>query len=179
MRGSCPRSAPSAHEARPRCCPTQARPPHTHPPTLSQTRPHPATPHPLQVLRFWCIWDDRQSMYGDRRPYVLHYFLEDDTVEILELNENNSGRDPFPVFLRRTLLPKNTVRVGTTTTNKCVRARCCCMAGAARAGAGGRQAGLRLLQCRGRDVRPVRPCARAGTRRRSATRQLTSAWART
>lgn len=44
-----------------------------------------------QVLRFWCIWDDRQSMYGDRRPYVLHYFLEDDTVEILEINENNSG----------------------------------------------------------------------------------------
>lgn len=33
----------------------------------------------VQVLRFWCIWDDRQSMYGDRRPYVLHYFLEDDT----------------------------------------------------------------------------------------------------
>jgi len=45
----------------------------------------------MQVLRFWCVWDDRQSMYGDRRPYVLHYFLEDDTVEVLELNENNSG----------------------------------------------------------------------------------------
>lgn len=59
-----------------------------------------------QVLRFWCIWDDRQSMYGDRRPYVLHYFLEDDTVEILEINENNSGRDPFPIFLRRSMLPK-------------------------------------------------------------------------
>ncbi len=25
-------------------------------------------------------------MYGDRRPYVLHYFLEDDTVEILEVS---------------------------------------------------------------------------------------------
>lgn len=58
------------------------------------------------MLRFWCVWDDRQSMYGDRRPYVLHYFLEDDTVEILEINENNSGRDPFPVFLRRSMLPK-------------------------------------------------------------------------
>ena len=49
-----------------------------------------------QVLRFWCVWDDRNSMYGDRRPYVLHYFLEDDSVEILEVNETNSGRDPFP-----------------------------------------------------------------------------------
>ena len=37
----------------------------------------------LQVLRFWCVWDDRTGLYGDRRPYVLHYFLEDDTVEIL------------------------------------------------------------------------------------------------
>mmetsp|Transcript_4241 Transcript_4241/g.7013 ORF Transcript_4241/g.7013 Transcript_4241/m.7013 type:complete len:624 (-) Transcript_4241:564-2435(-) len=62
--------------------------------------------HNKRVLRFWCIWDDRQQMYGDRRPYVLHYFLEDDTVEILEINENNSGRDPFPIFLRRSPLPK-------------------------------------------------------------------------
>ena len=72
----------------------------------------------MQVLRFWCVWDDRQTMYGDRRPYVLHYFLEDDTVEILELNENNSGRDPFPVFLRRTLLPKANFRGTVTATSK-------------------------------------------------------------
>ena len=60
----------------------------------------------MQVLRFYCVWDDRQALYGDRRPYRLHYFLEDDTVEILELHENNDGRDPFPVFLRRGPLPK-------------------------------------------------------------------------
>ena len=59
-----------------------------------------------QVLRFWCIWDDRQSMYGDRRPYVLHYFLENDTIEILEVHDSNNGRDPFPAFLRRSVLPK-------------------------------------------------------------------------
>ena len=62
----------------------------------------------MQVLRFYCVWDDRQALYGDRRPYRLHYFLEDDTVEILELHENNDGRDPFPVFLRRGPLPKVT-----------------------------------------------------------------------
>lgn len=45
---------------------------------MTHTPPPPS--HPAQVLRFWCIWDDRQSMYGDRRPYALHYFLEDDTV---------------------------------------------------------------------------------------------------
>jgi len=29
-----------------------------------------------KVLRFYCVWDNRQSMYGDRRPYVLNYYLE-------------------------------------------------------------------------------------------------------
>eukprot|EP00884_Botryococcus_braunii_P011056 jgi/Botrbrau1/19952/Bobra.0059s0068.1 len=59
------------------------------------------------VLRFYCVWDDRKSLYGDRRPYRLHYFLEDDTVEILEVHENNSGRDPFPMLLKRGRLPKS------------------------------------------------------------------------
>lgn len=79
----------------------------------------------MQVLRFWCVWDDRQSMYGDRRPYVLHYFLEDDTVEILEINENNSGKDPFPVFLRRCLLPKNSSRMTSTTVGPKLRKTDC------------------------------------------------------
>lgn len=44
-----------------------------------------------QVLRFFCIWDDRSTLYGERRPYVLHYFLADDTVEILEVRRVDSG----------------------------------------------------------------------------------------
>ena len=59
-----------------------------------------------KVLRFFCLWDDREKLYGDRRPYVLHYFLCDDTVEILEVNEPNSGTDPFPLMLKRSKLPK-------------------------------------------------------------------------
>lgn len=77
-----------------------------------------------KVLRFWCVWDERQSMYGDRRPYVLHYFLEDDTVEILEINESNSGRDPFPVFLKRGPLPKVTVKTNTTLNPKYRKGQC-------------------------------------------------------
>jgi len=57
------------------------------------------------------VWDDRKSLYGDRRPYVLHYFLADDTVEILEVNEPNSGRDPFPVMLKRGPLPNQPLEV--------------------------------------------------------------------
>lgn len=58
-----------------------------------------------QVLRFYCVWDDRSALYGDRRPYRLHAF-PDGSIEILETRDANSGRDPFPVFLRRGLLPK-------------------------------------------------------------------------
>ncbi|KAG2501001.1 hypothetical protein HYH03_000822 [Edaphochlamys debaryana] len=77
-----------------------------------------------KVLRFWCVWDERQTMYGDRRPYVLHYFLEDDTVEILEVNESNSGRDPFPIFLKRGPLPKVQVKANTTLNPKYRKDQC-------------------------------------------------------
>jgi len=69
-----------------------------------------------RVLRFFCLWDDRQKLYGEKRPYVLHYFLEDDTIEILEVYEPNSGRDPFPVFLRRSQLPKEQQKLDVTLT---------------------------------------------------------------
>ncbi|MEW5310689.1 MAG: hypothetical protein WDW38_002460 [Sanguina aurantia] len=76
------------------------------------------------VLRFWAVWDDRDSMYGDRRPYVLHYYLEDDSVEILDVNENNSGRDPFPIFLKRAPLPKVAVRANTTLSTRYRKDQC-------------------------------------------------------
>ena len=46
------------------------------------------------------------SMFGDAREMELHYFLADDTVEICERIQNNSGRDAVPMFLRRQRLPK-------------------------------------------------------------------------
>ena len=57
------------------------------------------------MLRFYCVWDDRDAMFGEMRPFVLHYFLVDDTIEIREVHEPNDGRDPFPVLLRRQRLP--------------------------------------------------------------------------
>ena len=41
-----------------------------------------------KVLRFYCLWDDRNSIYGERRPYVLHFYLEDDTVEVFSVSKN-------------------------------------------------------------------------------------------
>lgn len=59
-----------------------------------------------KVLRFYCTWS-HDAMYGERRPYIIHYFLADDTVEVLEVPSANNGRDKFPALLKRQRLPKN------------------------------------------------------------------------
>jgi len=59
-----------------------------------------------RVLCFKAFWDDT-THYGARMYYTLHYHLADDTVEILENLARNSGRDPYPVFWRRSPLRKN------------------------------------------------------------------------
>ena len=50
-----------------------------------------------KVLRFYCKSGD---------VYILHFYLADDTVEILECHYPNDGRIEFPVLLRRSKLPK-------------------------------------------------------------------------
>jgi len=59
-----------------------------------------------KVLNFKCYWDD-PTRYGSRMYYALHYYLADDTVEILENLARNSGRDPYPVFWKRSPLRWN------------------------------------------------------------------------
>jgi EF-hand domain-containing protein 1 len=39
-------------------------------------------------------------------PYIMHYYLADDTIEIKEVNYPNSGRDAFSMMLRRQKLPR-------------------------------------------------------------------------
>eukprot|EP00049_Salpingoeca_infusionum_P018042 m.355473 g.355473 ORF g.355473 m.355473 type:complete len:549 (+) comp17261_c0_seq1:265-1911(+) len=60
-----------------------------------------------KVLRFYCVWDDRQALYGELRPFILLYFLVDDTIEIRESHEANDGRDKFPLLLKRQRVPRN------------------------------------------------------------------------
>ncbi|VDO52689.1 unnamed protein product [Schistosoma margrebowiei] len=66
--------------------------------------------HDRHVLRFFCFWDDTESLYGDPREMILNYFLgkliTDDTIEIREIIPANSGRDAVPCFLRRQKLPR-------------------------------------------------------------------------
>ncbi|CAF1268119.1 unnamed protein product [Adineta steineri] len=63
--------------------------------------------HDTHVLRFWGVWDDSESLYGDVRNFCVHYFLSDDTMEIREILPPNSGRDAPPTFLARKKLPKH------------------------------------------------------------------------
>lgn len=61
----------------------------------------------FQVLRFFALLGDLDSLYREKRPVTLHYYLVDDSVEICEHHEANNGRDPFPVLLRRQRVPKH------------------------------------------------------------------------
>ncbi|XP_022101498.1 EF-hand domain-containing protein 1-like [Acanthaster planci] len=64
-----------------------------------------------KVLRFYSVWDDRESMFGEMRPYIIQYYLVNDTVEVREVHEPNDGRDPFPLLLKRQKLPKDRYNV--------------------------------------------------------------------
>lgn len=50
-----------------------------------------------KVLRFFTTCDDL--------PYIVHYYLADDTFEIRDCHFPNDGRDAFAVLLRRQKLP--------------------------------------------------------------------------
>ncbi|XP_049532156.1 EF-hand domain-containing protein 1-like [Anopheles darlingi] len=61
-----------------------------------------------KVLHFDCVLDERdREGGGEMMTYKLFYYLEDDTVSIKELKENQEGRDYFPMLLRKQKLPKN------------------------------------------------------------------------
>ncbi|CAG5136781.1 unnamed protein product, partial [Candidula unifasciata] len=60
-----------------------------------------------KVLRFYCVWNDSENMFGEVRPFVIHYYLVDDTLEVREVHQPNNGRDPFPVLIGRHRVPKN------------------------------------------------------------------------
>lgn len=60
-----------------------------------------------KVLRFYMAWDDRKKLYGELRPFILHYYLADDHMEVVEVKTRNNGRDPFPLFVKKGKVYKN------------------------------------------------------------------------
>uniref|UniRef100_A0A0G4HCV0 Calmodulin n=1 Tax=Chromera velia CCMP2878 TaxID=1169474 RepID=A0A0G4HCV0_9ALVE len=59
-----------------------------------------------KVCRFWAVLDDLSTPLFERRPFVILYFLGDDTIEVRENFPDNCGRDHMPIFFRRGKLPK-------------------------------------------------------------------------
>eukprot|EP00474_Spongospora_subterranea_P003456 CRZ03914.1 hypothetical protein [Spongospora subterranea] len=64
-----------------------------------------------KVLRFWAVWKHAHHSSEDRH-LVVHFFLADDTCEVLEIAQPNSGRDPFPSLVKRQRLGKRAVGYG-------------------------------------------------------------------
>ena len=58
-----------------------------------------------RVLSFSILWPDNSYDGGDKF-YTLNYFLSDNSVEVKEINTQNSGRAPFPKLLKRQKLAK-------------------------------------------------------------------------
>lgn len=64
-------------------------------------------PFAKKCLRFFACWDDRENLFGEKRPYVVNYFIEDETIEVLEVKAPNDGRDSFPRMLKRQRVPRS------------------------------------------------------------------------
>jgi EF-hand domain-containing protein 1 len=59
------------------------------------------------VLRFFALWDNTTSVYGDKLKLVINYYMADDTVEVIEVQEPNCGRQKFGPMLKRQPLPRS------------------------------------------------------------------------
>merc|ERR1719486_993942 len=64
-----------------------------------------------KVLRFYAVLDDLNTPQFERRPFIILFFLADDTMEIRELYPLNCGRDNFPIFFRRGKMARGAVEV--------------------------------------------------------------------
>lgn len=51
-----------------------------------------------KVLKFYATFENEL--------YLVYYFLSDDCVEVTEVRVPNSGKDPFPKFIRRQKIPR-------------------------------------------------------------------------
>ena len=61
-----------------------------------------------RVLSFEVMWDDT-SYDGGLKFYKLNFYLSDNTMEIQELRQVNTGNETFPMMLRRMKVPKDPI----------------------------------------------------------------------
>lgn len=58
-----------------------------------------------KVLNFNILWFD-EKYDKEEKPYIMNFYLADNTVEVREIKVNNSGKDPYPYLLRKSKLSK-------------------------------------------------------------------------
>lgn len=58
-----------------------------------------------KVLNFDIVWFD-EKYDKEEKQYKMNYYLADGMIEVREVKINNSGKDPFPLLLRKSKLPK-------------------------------------------------------------------------
>ena len=58
-----------------------------------------------KVLNFNILWYD-EKYDKEEKPYIMNFYLADNTVEIREIKVNNSGKDDYPYLLRKSKLSK-------------------------------------------------------------------------
>ena len=61
-----------------------------------------------KVLSFKLLWHD-DTLEGGYNYFTLNYYLADSTVEVKEVRYQNSGRDPYPLLLKKQKLPKKPI----------------------------------------------------------------------
>lgn len=59
-----------------------------------------------KVLRFFGVWDSRETLFGDVIKVKLHYTLADDKIEIVQIPDRNNGRDPLNTLLKKSVIMK-------------------------------------------------------------------------
>ena len=59
-----------------------------------------------KCLRFFGVWDSREILFGDETRVRIHYSLADNKIEVLPINERNSGKDKQSRLLKKTVIMK-------------------------------------------------------------------------
>lgn len=74
-----------------------------------------------KTLRFYGVYDDTYSLYGDKIFVKLHYFLANNTMEVVPENSRNSGRDNLGLpRLSKNGIPKSDDKFALTNANNTI-----------------------------------------------------------
>ncbi|OAF69086.1 Myoclonin-1 [Intoshia linei] len=67
------------------------------------------------VLRFYALWDEsKKCLFGQKHYCIIHYYLVNNSVEVIEKHTPNDGRDPCSVLISRHKIPMDRYNIAST-----------------------------------------------------------------